>query len=366
MRPVPGSDVDSALRIVRDVVREVRPYHLDRRQVPVKLDQNESAYPLPDSFRHVLEDALRNLEPNRYPALVPVELQEALGSLHDWPAEGVVIGNGSNELLLMLALATLEEGRTVVLPTPSFSSFAYVSRLMAAAITEVPPAKDLVHRADSFIGAIGRVIPSLVFLCSPNNPTGAEMKLSEIERVARVSPGLLVIDEAYLEFSQQSAREILAEYPRTVLLRTFSKAAGLAGLRIGYILAHPEVASEIRKTQLPYAVNQFSRIAALEICRQYSMVRARANEIIEARERLYRELCDLRGIRPYPSSANFVLFDCAAGAHPVFEGLLSRGVLVRDLSSHPHLPHSLRVTVGLPEENARFLAALTETVEELG
>jgi histidinol-phosphate aminotransferase len=300
---------------------------------------------------------------NRYPALHPSDLQEALGKLNHWPAEGVLIGNGSNDLLLTLSLSILEKGRKALVPTPSFSSFGTVSRLTGAEVIEVLPEGDLTHSSGRYLDVIDEFGPAVVFLCSPNNPTGATMSPEDIEKVVRRCPGFLIVDEAYFEFAGSSARPILSDYPNLLLLRTFSKAAGLAGLRVGYMLAHPEIAAEIGKAQMPYAVNRFSRAAALAVCRHYDSIQTRAREIAERRDSLFERLKEMDGIRPYPSAANFILFDCAAGARPVFEGLLSRGVLVRDLSSHSLLPTSLRVTVGSAEENQRFLSALRETLE---
>jgi histidinol-phosphate aminotransferase len=329
----------------------------------VKLDQNEVSSGCPQSIRDAIQGALQEMDFNRYPALHPGDLQEALGKLNHWPADGILIGNGSNDLLLTLALSILEKGRKALVPTPSFSSFSTVSRLAGAEVIEVLPEGDLSHPVEHYLDGIDEFRPAVVFLCSPNNPTGTSMSLEDIEKVVRRFPGFLVVDEAYFEFAGSSARPLLPDYPNLLLLRTFSKAAGLAGLRVGYMLAHPEIAAEIGKAQMPYAVNQFSRTAALAVCRHYDSIRTRAREIADRRDSLFERLSKIDGIQPYPSAANFILFGCAAGARPVFEGLLSRGVLVRDLSSHPLLPTALRVTVGSAEENQRFLSAMQETLE---
>lgn len=350
---------------LRKEIAELERYRLERHAVAVKLDQNENPYGVLEPIRSEMEAIWAQLDIHRYPELDPAELKNALGRLGGWPGEGVLIGNGSNELILMLALATLEKGRTAVAPTPSFSTFGYVTRLLGAELVEIPPGEDRTHRADAFLEAVEHPGAALVFLCSPNNPTGAVMRPAEIERIADACRGLVVVDEAYFEFSGWSARELLPRHPRMVVLRTLSKAAGLAGLRMGYALTHPDLASQVQKAQLPYAVNALSRAAALAVCRQYREVQHVARRIVKERERVFSRLRSLEAVHPYPSAANFVLFDCDAGARPVFEGLLARGVLVRDLSSHPLLPRSLRVTVGRPEENDVFLKALGETLEAI-
>ncbi len=350
---------------LRPEVRSIRTYRLEPHAASVKLDQNENSHDPPEAIGRAIRDALSQLSLNRYPPVQAVELKGALGKLNDWPAEGILVGNGSNELLLMLALSTLERGRSVVFPTPSFILYGYVSRMLGAEMVEVPLRANYTYDVDAFLTAMREKKPSLVFLCCPNNPTGSTLSTADVERIARECPGILVVDEAYFEFGGSVARELLPRYPHMVLSRTFSKALGLAGLRIGYLLAAPEVAEEVEKAQLPYALNEFSRAVALAVCDHYELIRAQAKVIVKERDALYRQLRALDGIDPYPSEANFLLFDCDAGATKVFDGLLVRGVLVRDLSSKPRLSRALRVTVGLPDENEKFLGALRETLEEL-
>ncbi len=352
---------------LRPEVRSIRAYRLEPHAALVKLDQNENSYEPPEAIGRAIRDALSRLALNRYPPVQAADLKSALGKLNDWPVDGVLVGNGSNELLHMLALSTLERGRSVVFPTPSFIVYSYVSRMLGADMVEVPLRADHTYDVDAFLRAMRETKPSLVFLCSPNNPTGSSLSTVEIERIAKECLGILVVDEAYFEFGGSAARELLPRYPHMVLSRTFSKAMGLAGLRIGYLLAAPELAEEVEKAQLPYALNGFSRAVALAVCDHYGLIRKQAKVIVEERDALYSKLGDLDGVHPYPSEANFILFDCDAGATRVFDGLLARGVLVRNLSSSPSpsLSRALRVTVGRPDENQKFLNALCETVEEL-
>jgi histidinol-phosphate aminotransferase len=359
------TNADAIKALLRPEVTSLSRYRLVRHENVTKLDQNENSFGPPEPVQRALLESGHNVPFHRYPDLEATELRKALGELCDWPHEGILVGNGSNELLLMLALSTLEKGRTAIAPSPSFSTYGFVARLMGADVVEVPAEENLAHKGERFEAAIEKHRPVLVFLCTPNNPTGIAMSPSEVLAVANSFRGLLVVDEAYWEFSGWSAREILPSHPNVVVLRTFSKAAGLAGLRMGYLIAHPELAQEIQKTQLPYAVNEISRRGALAACNHYDAIRARALEIIEERERLYKHMEALGGIQPYPSQTNFILFECAAGANPVFDGLVTRGVLVRNLSAHPRLGRCLRVTVGRREENDEFLEALSGTLEEL-
>ena len=359
------NNVDALRKLLRPEVTSLNSYRLARYSGVTKLDQNENGFGPPEPVRRALMDASDKSCFHRYPDLEAAELREALGRLFDWSSEGILVGNGSNELLLTLAMATLEKGRTAIAPSPSFSTYAYVTRLLGSDLVEIPADENLVHRSEPFAVAIEKNRPALVFLCTPNNPTGSAMNPLEVRAVAESCQSLLVVDEAYYEFSGWSALELLPSYPHLVVLRTFSKAAGLAGLRIGYLMAHPELAQEIRKAQLPYGVNQFSRVGALVACEHYDSIRARARVIVEERDRLCSLLQSFSRIQPYPSQTNFILFECELGAQPVFDGLLSRGVLVRNLSSHAHLSRCLRVTVGRREENDQFINALGATLEGL-
>jgi histidinol-phosphate aminotransferase len=350
---------------LREEVRAERAYHLEAHPAPVKLDQNENSFGLPPEIEEAVGDALKRVALNRYPNVVATPLKEALGRLNDWPADGVLVGNGSNELLQMLAISTLDRGRTAVAPSPSFAVYGYLSRLQGAELVEVPLDDDFQYDLEPLIRAVDEKQPALTFLCCPNNPTGSSLTSEQVERIARRNQGILVVDEAYFEFGGSVARELLPRYPHMAVSRTFSKAMSLAGCRVGYLLTHPELAAEIGKAQLPYALNGVSRSVALSVCKHYALIQAQARAIVKERDSLHRRLEELEGIRSYPSAGNFILFDCAAGARPVFDGLLSRGVLVRDLSSRPRLTRSLRVTVGRPDENERFLAALRETLEAL-
>lgn len=355
----------SLLKTIRKEVLDLTAYHLEPRSAPVKLDQNENAYGVPAPLRAALAALATDVDWSRYPAFQATELQSALGRLNDWPAEGILVGNGSNELIQALGLATLERGRKVVLPAPSFAVYGQVARVLGAEVVEVPLGPDLAYDPDALCRAVEQHRPALAFLCSPNNPTGSVLSPGDVERVLERSTGIVAVDEAYIDFSASAARELLPRYPQLVLLRTFSKALALAGLRIGYALSHPALAGELRKVQLPYNLNGFSRAAGLAVCARYGLLRAQAEEIAREREWVYRRLLELDGIRPYPSGANFILFESARGARPVWEGLLQWGVLVRDVSSHPRLTRALRVTIGRREENRRLLSALGEVLASL-
>jgi histidinol-phosphate aminotransferase len=208
---------------------------------------------------------------------------------------------------------------------------------------------------------IERTSPDVVILCSPNNPTGCQISDDDLRKVLSTSDGLVVIDEAYHEFSEHSVVPLLSEFENLVVLRTFSKAMALAAFRVGYLLAAPQLVTEIRKAVLPYNLNAFSQTAAEVAVEFYeSELRPLVEAIIAERDKLFSELGEIDGLSPVASRANFMIVKSDLGPKKVFEELLTRDILIRDVSSYPMLSEYFRLSVGTPEENAKFLAALKE------
>jgi histidinol-phosphate aminotransferase len=208
---------------------------------------------------------------------------------------------------------------------------------------------------------------AVTIVCSPNNPTGSTLSVADVERLCRQDDGLVVIDEAYHEFSGRTAVPLLERHPNLVVLRTFSKAMALAGLRVGYLLASPELVREVNKARLPYNLNFFSQAAAIAALEEKDVLAKSVGRLVAERERLLARLSDVPGVRAWPSEANFFLLEClAAPPEAVFAGLLRRGVLVRDVTSYPMLSRCLRVSVGSEKENDAFLHALGTALTEAG
>jgi histidinol-phosphate aminotransferase len=349
--------------LARPVLRALTPYHLDRHDVSVKLDQNENTLGCLDVVRKELLAALATAPLNRYPSPGQPEILERLSRANDWPEDGILVGNGSDELLHTLALAFLEPGRASVAPTPSFFVYAYTTRLMGATCIEVSLTPDMRYDLPRLLDAIEEHAPTVVYLCTPNNPTGSILERDEIETVLDRAPGIVALDEAYWEFNEWNAGSLLHSHPHLLIFRTFSKALAMAGIRLGYLLAAPAVAAELRKVQQPYPLNRLSQEAALATLRHGDAVRERAREIVGARDRLYERLKATDGVEVFPSRGNFLLFRTKLGARRTFEALLARSVLVRDVSGQPILDGMLRVGVGTPDENETFCRALEEALE---
>jgi histidinol-phosphate/aromatic aminotransferase/cobyric acid decarboxylase-like protein len=399
------------LRHVKPAVRALSAYTLARREAPVKLNQNENPWDLPEPLkRRVLEQALARPW-SRYPEFDPRELLEALARFSGFRPDGILAGNGSNELIEALLLVTVGPGTKVVIPQPTFTLYALLTTILGGEPVTVPMRCEAqaitggaaVRRADGGTGASAcaaeliseRSVPSVrpladaprfsydlealigarrasrasvVVVCSPNNPTGTSLPLAGVERLCAESDALVVLDEAYHEFSGQSAVPLLERHPNLVVLRTFSKAMALAGLRVGYLLASPELVREVNKARLPYNVNFLSQAAAVAAIGEYEGALApTVRRLVGERERLLARLADVPGVRAFASDANFFLLECT-GVDPkaVFAALLRRGVLVRDVTSYPMLSRFLRVSVGSEAENDAFLHALGTALTEAG
>lgn len=347
-------------RWVRPEIRALSAYHVPPSGGLIKLDAMENPYVWPDAMRDAWSAALREVSLNRYPDPAPQALTEALRAYAGVPdGAGIVLGNGSDELIQMLALAVSAPGRAILAPEPSFSMYRMIALFAGLEFVGVPlRPDDFSLDTDAMLTAIEQHRPALVFIDYPNNPTGRLFDPADLRRIIEAAPGAVIIDEAYHAFAGTSVMSWLDEYPDLLVLRTLSKA-GLAGLRLGLVAGSGAWTREIDKVRLPYNVNVLTQISALFALEHGDVLASQAARIREDRERLYRALCALPGLEVWPSSANFILFRVPAGRGArVFGGLRERGVLVKHLGALPTLHDCLRVTVGTPEENAAFLEAL--------
>jgi histidinol-phosphate aminotransferase len=350
---------------VKPAVRSLSAYTLAARRADVKLNQNENPYDVPEALkRRVVEQVLARPW-SRYPDFDPHELVEALARAAGWTKDGVLAGNGSNELIQALFLVTVGPGTRVVVPEPTFSLYALLTRILGGETLVAALGPDLEYQPRALIEMARELAPTLTVVCSPNNPTGSVLEPDDVAALCTAAPGLVVVDEAYHEFSGRSVVPLLARHPNLVVLRTFSKAMAMAGLRVGYLLADPALVREVNKARLPYNLNFVSQAAALAVLEDPALMRESVERIVTARQELFRRLAHVAGVRPYPSHANFILFELEeADPRAVFESVWKRGVLVRDVSAYPRLGRCLRVSVGSDEENEAFLAALKHALDE--
>ena len=350
---------------VRADLADVEPYRSPQRPARYRLNTNESPYPPPRSVLEALVAALEDAELNRYPDASSGELTAALARRHDRSEDGVWVANGSNEVFLHLLLAFGGPGRSALLFEPTYSMHSTIARI--AGTNVIRAARD-----DDFLIDVGRALqiveqerPEIVFVCSPNNPTGACEPLETVRALVAAAPGLVVVDEAYIDFAAEgkAADDLLRESDKVVLSRTFSKAWRLAGLRVGYLLAAPALIRGIARVGLPYRLSVAAQAAGRAALAAEEETSEMARSIAGERDRLAGELKGM-GVHVYPSDSNFMLFRVER-AQEVFDALLEEGVLVRSYADHPRLGNHLRVTAGLPEENDAFLRAMKQVVDGL-
>ncbi len=324
---------------------------------------------VPAELKRRLWERLAERPWNRYPPFVAADFIGAVSEATGWPADGVLVGNGSNELIQALLATIVEPGVRVVVPEPTFTLYRLLTGVYGGDVVSVPLDKRLRFRVDAIAAAARDA--AMVVLCTPNNPTGGALTREEIERIHDSTDALVVLDQAYVEFGGFDAIPLMRDRPRLVVLRTFSKAMSMAGMRAGYLLAHPALAREVAKAKLPYNLNFVTETVAAEVLRQRDLLQPQIGIIRGERDRIVDALGCLDGLTVYPSAANFVLFrvDRDDIDHVgLFQRLLDDfGVLVRDVSGYPMLERCLRVNAGTPDENTAFLegvsAALTKSGE---
>lgn len=356
----------SAVYGVKEQVRKVPPYTLRTYDAPVKINQNENPYDFPADLKEEVFRRFRDRRWSRYPEFVPESLRAALAEFAGWKKDGILVGNGSNELLLASLMVLVRERTPVVLPVPTFTVYGLVSQVLGARLVTAPLREDMTYDAGALLAAAEEAGARVLIVGSPNNPTGSVLSLEDLRRILENFPGHVLLDEAYFEFCGCTGLGLLEEFPRLLIARTFSKAMGMAGLRVGYLMTHPELTAEIAKAKLPYNVNQFSLTAAEVALENLGRFRPSIDAVLRDRDLLGAELREVPGVRVFPTGANFFLLELPAPPRVVFEDLHRQGVLVRDVSAYPMLSRCLRVSVGTPDENSRFLEALRRSLEAFG
>ncbi|HEU0016138.1 MAG TPA: histidinol-phosphate transaminase [Longimicrobium sp.] len=363
-----AEDAEAALRFVKPRVRTMGAYTLRPYEPRIKLNQNESPYDVPPALKACIQAALAERPWNRYPPFVASNFIQAVAEATRWPADGILVANGSNELIQAILAVITGPGVSIVIPEPTFTLYRLMTEVNGGTVVSVPLTDGLCFDTDAIIRAANDSGAAAIVLCSPNNPTGCGLSRAEVERIYDETDALLLLDQAYVEFGGYDAIPLLDERPRLVVLRTFSKAMAMAGLRAGYLLANPALAAEVHKAKLPYNINFFTEVAAAEVLRCRDELVPAIGAISAQRDRLVGEMAAIPGLRVFPSAANFVLFrvEHARLAHTdVFQRLLDEhGILVRDVSKYPMLDRCLRVNAGTPEETGEFLAALRAIMTE--
>ena len=348
--------------IVRDDVRAISAYAVPDAAGFIKLDAMENPYELPLALRAELGQRLADAVLNRYPVASYATLKDKIKDKLGIPAGyDVLLGNGSDELIQIVATTVANQKRRAALlaPVPAFVMYSRSAQFAGADFVGVPLKKDFSLDMDAMLAAIALHQPAVVFLAYPNNPTGNLFATGDIEAILHAlgDKGIAVLDEAYQPFARETFMDRLAEFENLVVMRTVSKL-GLAGIRLGYMTAAPQLLAEFEKVRPPYNVNVLTQVAAEFVLDHVEVLDAQAASINAERERLMPELAALPGVQVFPSKANFITLR-VPDATGVAAKLVDEKVLIKNLSKmHGSLANCIRVTVSTPEENSAFLNAL--------
>jgi histidinol-phosphate aminotransferase len=349
---------NSPLYGVKSEVIKVPAYTLHAYEAEIKLNQNENPHDFPEDLKDETFLRYRARQWSRYPDFVPDSLRQKLADFVGWHKDGILVGNGSNELLQSALMVFVKNRTRVAIPSPTFTVYGLISKVLGAKVVNIPLNSDMSYNVEELIAKSQESGAAVLIINTPNNPTGSVLREEGLEEVLKRFAGFVLLDEAYYEFWGHSGLQLLKDYPRLIITRTFSKAMGMAGLRVGYLMAHPELAEQISKAKLPYNVNQFSLTAAEVALENIEKFRPPIESILKERERLGRELGEIPGFKVYPTEANFFLVETPMAPKELFGALYRQGILIRDVSSYPMLSKCLRISVGKREENDRLLSAL--------
>ena len=346
---------------IRPTIRELSAYHVPPAAGLIKLDAMENPYSFPEELKENWLGVIKEAAINRYPDPGAHLLKERLRVAFAIPREmELLLGNGSDELIQIIALAVAETGRVILAPEPTFVMYRMIALYSGMNYVGVPLTEDFALDLPAMLKAIEQHQPAVVFLAYPNNPTGNLFEPAAVAAIIAASPGLVVVDEAYHAYAQTSFLDSLGEWPNLLVMRTLSKL-GLAGLRLGILSGPPEWLNELDKLRLPYNINILSQLTAELALTRPELFAAQTDIIREERQRLATSLARLPGLTVYPSAANFLLLRTPMGqARRLFADLKQAGILVKCLDgSHPHLADCLRITIGTPQENEGMEHALS-------
>lgn len=330
----------------------------------IRLDRNESPFEPPDILKKEISKSFLKIEWRRYPSREG-EVKKLISDYSEFDHDGIAIGNGSNELIQAIFLGLLKNGEKVLLPEPCFSIYPWIASLLKLKVIKTPLDSEFRYNIKNLIKKAKKEIPSLIILISPHNPCGCEIPENAVLEILEQTDSYVMIDEAYYEFSGKSFKGYIKNYKNLIILRTFSKAFSIAGLRAGYILGNPEIIKIIENSKPPFSVNSFTISALKFLLEKREYVKVFVEKIKEERERVFDALKGIDSIKPFPSSGNFILFELdQKNSSIVYEKMERRGVLLRKLNS-TRLKNCLRVTIGREKENKKFIKELKEVLNEL-
>ncbi len=333
-------------------------YEVKTTPFHIKLNQNESPWDWPADIKKDISNGILNSNWNRYPDLIPAELKEKIAFQNNVKQSCVVIGKGSNEILQAIFTAIIRTKDSVVSLSPTFAVYHILAEQKGTTFIDSKLDSNFDVNETDLLSKSSNA--KLTIICNPNSPTGSLLSVNFIENILKNTSGLVVVDEAYVDFSGVSAAPLLSSYSNLIVTRTFSKAFAMAGFRIGYGLMSAAMATEIQKCLLPFNVDMPSIIALNTILDQEELVQTRAKKICAERERIISELNTINGINAIPSHSNFFLIKTKNTPRETFDYFANMGILIRNVSSYPGLESYVRITVGTPVENDAVIQAMKE------
>ena len=346
---------------VKESVTSLSEYYVLQDHSVVKLNQNESPYDVPAELKNEILDRLAKTEWNRYCENRPSELIKAISDFTKFPEEGIVAGNASNEIIQAVFAGFCRQGDKIVVITPGFSVYPRLAQIYEIDVASVPLLTNFEYDVPGIIEAAKDA--KMVMLPSPNNPTATSISIDEVIQIAENINGIFILDEAYIEFHGETAQEFIHKYENLVIIRTFSKAFSLAGLRLGYLLAQPHIAKELEKAKLPFSVGIFQQIAGQVLMNNYPAIKKNVDIIIEERDKLFSQVSNIPNVHAIPTSANFFIFKVDGfNASQAYDYFYENGLLLRHFGDE-RLKDYVRVTIGKPDENEKFIAVLKKLTE---
>ena len=343
--------------LVRPEVRQLVPYETKHMPECIRFDANENPFPWPEGMREALFK--EELAFNRYPDGMGGDVRNAIATYTETSPEGILIGNGSDELIQLILLTFGGLGKSAIIHPPTFGMYQIYAQLTNTKVLPVPLLKGVALDTKKMLEAAKSPEAHVIFVCNPNNPTGSLFPREDILQLIRESGKIVVVDEAYAEFSEETLIPEIQNYPNLVILRTFSKAFGMAGLRLGYLVGQPDTIALINRVRPPFNVNLFSQKAGILALGYLKEYQAQVQIIREETKHLHEELSQLPGIIVYPTRANFILFK-PTDPDGWADKLLKRRFVIRNMGMLPVLGKCLRMSAGLPEENQELLRAIRE------
>ena len=345
--------------LLNPALQNIATYRVEGGQhAEIKLNQNESPFDVPMWLKEEITKEFIKESWNRYPDILPYRGMEAYADFLGISPESVMMSNGSNEMLYTIFLACLGPGRKVLIPDPSFSLYEKIALLLQSQIFTVPMRADLDFDTDAILRVARDEAVDFIVISTPNNPTGKSLTFEEVRLIAKSSDAIVLVDEAYIEFSRQrSVLELIDELPNLIVLRTMSKALALAGIRIGFAIASPALMAELAKPKIPFSSSRLAEITLAKVLANYSLVTDAVSYILHERDKLYAAMLAIDGVEPFLSDTNFLIIR-VRDARTLFQSLWSEGILVRNVSGYHLMENCLRFNVGLVDENQRLIEKL--------